>query len=99
MLYLHKIYYLKLKSLKPYFPFPGAIMTFSSLVIREISETRALSFEPVLCILNESSIEPYTVLFEIFFCEYYQQHLHVHKYLENLSFALLERTCKMKIYS
>ena len=53
-----------------------AIIACLSLIIYGNSETRAVSFDPVLCLLNGS-------LFEIFFCEYFQQHPHVYQYLKN----------------
>ena len=46
---------------------PDAIMTFSSSIIDEISGTRAVSFDPVLCILNGPSTEPYPASFETLF--------------------------------
>ena len=48
-----------------FFPCPGAIM-------HGISETKAVSFDPLLCILNGFSTEPYSVLFRIVFSEYFQ---------------------------
>ena len=71
-------------------------MTFSSLTIDRNSETRAVSFDPVLCMLNGSSTEPYAVSFEIIFCEYFQQHLDVYQYMKNLSFLCLRGVPKWK---
>ena len=67
MLALQKMHCLNLKLF--FFPCPGAIMTFSSLIIHGISETKAVSFDPLLCILNGFSTEPYSVLFRIVFSE------------------------------
>ena len=58
MLALHKIHR---------FPCPDAIIAFSSLIICGVSETRAVSFDPVLRILDGSPTEPYSVSFEIIF--------------------------------
>ena len=63
-------------------------MRFSSLIIFGISETKFVSFDPVLCLLNGSN-KPYSVSIETFFCEYFQQHLDVHEFLKNLSFLCL----------
>ena len=54
MLVLRKIHHLKLKQV--FFPCTGVIMTFSLLVIYGTSETRAVSFDAVLCTLNGSSL-------------------------------------------
>ena len=50
MLALQKLHFLKLKLF--FFPCPDVIMTFSSLIIDGISETRAVSFDPVLSMHN-----------------------------------------------
>ena len=42
-------------------------MTYLSLIIDGIFKTRAVSFDPVQCILKGSSTEPYSVSFEITF--------------------------------
>ena len=94
MLVLQKIHHLKLQLF--FFPCPGAIITFSSLIIYGTSETRAVSFNTVLCTLNGSLTESYSVSFEIIFCEYFPQHPDVHQYLKNLSFLCLRELLKWK---
>ena len=71
-------------------------MTFSSLITFEIYETRAVLFDPVLCILNGSSFEPYSVSFEITFHGCFQQQLNVYQYLKNLSVLCLRDLLKWK---
>ena len=56
-------------------PCPGAIITFSSLVIFGISETRVVSFDPVMCIFRGSSTETNT----FHFCHFYFQSFCFHR--------------------
>ena len=79
-----------------FFPCPCAIITFPSLIIDGNSETWAVSFDPVLCILNGSSTEPFFVSFEVFFWEYFQQGFEVYQHLKNLSFLYLRSILKRK---
>ena len=84
------------KNGKCFFPCPGGIATFSSLIIDGNSETKADSFDLVLCMFNGYSTELYFVLFEIIFCEYFQQYPDVYQCLNNLSFLCLRSLLKWK---
>ena len=59
MLALHKNSSLKIET--GFSPCPGANVTFSSLIIFGISETRVVSFDAVLCMFRGFSTEPYSV--------------------------------------
>ena len=62
---------LALKIETVFFPCPGAIKTFSSLIIFGISETRVVSFDAVLCMFRGSSTEAHSVLVSFLFSLYF----------------------------
>ena len=66
-------------------------MTFSSIVIYWISETGAVSIDPVLCKLNGSLAEPSSVSFEMIFLGIVSATSWCTSVPEDLIISLLER--------